>query len=125
MRYDIKLKSRLPLMQYFVLAAAVMATTLAGAARAEDREVYLVRYAEFMPNEEVSGANLLEQYGDASRREDGNLRVEVLHEVARPDRFAILEVWKDQAALEGHDKSASSSSFRERLNAIWSAPYDV
>jgi hypothetical protein len=80
----------LRLMQYFVLAAAVMATTLAGATRAEDREVYLVRYAEFMPNEEVSGANLLEQYGDASRREDGNLRVEVLHEAARPGPLRYL-----------------------------------
>jgi quinol monooxygenase YgiN len=125
MRYDTKLSRCLCLMLHLVFATAVIATTLAGAARAQDSEVYLATYAEFMPNEEVSGARVLEQYRDASRREDGNLRLEVLQEVARPDRFAILEVWKDKAALEGHDKAASSSRFRERFSAIRSAPYDV
>jgi len=113
------------LVLHVVLATAVMATSLAESACAQDSAVYLATYADFMPNEEVSGAAVLERYRDASRREDGNLRLEVLHEIARPGHFAILEVWKDKAALEGHDKAASSSRFRERFNAIRSAPYDV
>jgi quinol monooxygenase YgiN len=102
----------------------MLATTLTQPAHAQDSPVYLVTYIDFMPNEELSGASLLERYRGASRKEDGNLRLDVLHEIARPDHFAILEVWKDNAALEGHDKAASSLHFRERFNAIRSAPYD-
>jgi quinol monooxygenase YgiN len=108
-----------------VLVAAVMATTLAASAYAQDSAVYLATYVEVMPSEEVSGAALLAQYRDAGRRQDGNLRFEVLHEIARPDRFAMLEVWKDKAALESHDKAASSQSFREKLKSIRSAPDDM
>jgi quinol monooxygenase YgiN len=108
-----------------LVAAAMMATTLAEAVYAQDSAVYLATYVDVMPNKEVSGAALLERYRDASRKEDGNLRFEVLQEIGRPDRFAMLEVWKDRAALESHDKAAGSLRFRERLNAIRSAPYDV
>jgi quinol monooxygenase YgiN len=107
------------------LAAAIFATTLAESAYAQDGAVYAVTYLDFMPSEKLPGAALLKRYRDASRREAGNLRFEVLHEIARPDHFAILEVWKDKAALEHHGKTASSSRFGERFTAIRSAPCDV
>jgi quinol monooxygenase YgiN len=122
---DARFGPRLRLMLYVVVATAIMATTLAESAYAQDSAVYLAIYVDVMPNEKVSGAALLERYRDASRREDGNLRSEVLHEIGRPDRFAMLEVWKDKAALENHDKAASGLRFREGLNAVRSAPYDV
>ena len=123
--FDAKFGPGLRLMLYVVVATAIMATTLAEPAYAQDSAVYLAIYVDVMPNEKVSGAALLERYRDASRKEDGNLRFEVLHEIGRPARFAMLEVWKDKAALETHDRAASSLRFRERLNAIRSAPYDV
>lgn len=97
---------------------------LAAPARAEGGAIYLATYVDVLPNAVVSGAALLAQYRDASRNEDGNLRFDVLHEIARPDRFAILEVWKDKTALDGHDKAASTLDFRKQLEAIASAPYD-
>jgi quinol monooxygenase YgiN len=116
---------RLRLILQVALAVAVMATTLAESANAQDSAVYLATYVEVIPNEEVSGAALLKRYRDASRKQDGNLRFEVLQEIARADRFAMLEVWKDKAARENHDKAAGSLSFRERFNAVRSAPCDV
>src|SRR5260370_32421941 len=88
---------RLRRMLQVVLVAAVMAATLAAPAYAQDSAVYLATYVEVMPSEEVSGAALLARYRDAGRRQDGNLRFDVLHEIARPDRFPVLEAWKDQA----------------------------
>jgi quinol monooxygenase YgiN len=107
-----------------VLAIAILMATLAEPAHAQDGAVYLAIYIEVMPNAVDSGATLLERYRDASRKEDGNLRLDVLHEIARPNRFAILEVWKDKAALEGHGKAASTLSLRDRLTALQSAPPD-
>jgi quinol monooxygenase YgiN len=77
-----------------------------------------------MRNAVIPGAALLAQYRDASRKEGGNLRIDVLHDIARPDRFAILEVWKDKAALDEHENAASTSHFHDSLKAIENAPYD-
>jgi quinol monooxygenase YgiN len=52
------------------------------------------------------------------------LQFEVLHEIARPSRFAILEAWSDEAALEGHERAASTLHFHDQLGAIQSAPND-
>jgi hypothetical protein len=75
---------------------AILAATLADPAHAQGSPVYLVTYVSVMPNAVVSGATLLERYRDASRKEAGNQRLDVLHEITRPNRFAILEVWKDE-----------------------------
>jgi quinol monooxygenase YgiN len=112
-----------PILQ-LVLAMVILPATLWGPVYAQDNAVYLVAYIEVMPNVVDSGAALLERYSDASRKEIGNLSFDVLHEMARPERFAILEVWKDKVALGGHDKAASTLHFRDRLNEIQGAPYD-
>ena len=74
-----------------VLAVALLVATLADPARAQGSPVYLVTYVSVMPNEVASGATLLERYRDASRKEAGNQRLDVLQETTRPNRFAILE----------------------------------
>jgi quinol monooxygenase YgiN len=98
-----------------VLAMAILAPMLAGPVRAQGNAVYLATYIDVLPNAVVSGVALLKRYRDASRKERGNLRFDVLHEIARPDRFAILEVWQDKAALDGHDKAVSTLRFRDEL----------
>jgi quinol monooxygenase YgiN len=93
-----------------VLAASILAATLVDPAHAQGSPVYLVTYVSVMPNEVASGATLLERYRDASRKEAGNQRLGVLRETTRPNRFAILEVWKDDAGFMAHDKAASTSA---------------
>src|SRR5262249_58534582 len=39
-------------------------------------------------------------------------------------QFAILEIWKDQAAFEAHGKSANTADTREKIAAIRNAPTD-
>jgi quinol monooxygenase YgiN len=106
------------------LAITILAPMLAGPARAQDNVVYLATYVDVLPNAVLSGEALLERYRDASRKQVGNLRFDVLHEIARQDRFAILEVWQDKAALDGHGTAASTLRFRDELKEILSAPYD-
>jgi quinol monooxygenase YgiN len=86
--------------------------------------IYLATYVDVMPNSVDAGAKLLAQYRDASRKQDGNIRFDVLQEMTRPNRFAIVEVWTDKAALDAHVAAASTSQFRGELKAIQNAPYD-
>jgi quinol monooxygenase YgiN len=108
-----------------VLALTIMAATpLAGRAHAQGGPLYLVTYISVMPNAAGSGAMMLERYRAASRKESGNQRLDVLHEAARPNRFVILEVWKDEAGFMSHDKAASTLHFRDELEKIQIAPPD-
>jgi quinol monooxygenase YgiN len=107
-----------------VLVMTILAATLAGAAHSQGSPVYLVTYVSVMPNAVVSGATLLKRYRDASRKEAGNQRLDVLHETTRPNRFVILEVWTDEAGFMNHDKAASTSRFRDELKKIQIAPLD-
>jgi quinol monooxygenase YgiN len=108
-----------PIVIMFIVAAASAPT-----ARAQDNAVYLATYVEVMPNAVASGVALLKQYRDASATEAGNLRAKALAEIARPNRFVIVEAWRDKAALEAHEQSAATSTFRDKLKPIADAPYD-
>jgi quinol monooxygenase YgiN len=103
----------------FIVAAAAMPP-----AHAQGNAVYLATYVEVMPNAVASGVALLKQYRDASSKEDGNLRAKALAEIERPNRFVVVEAWRDKAALEAHGQSAATSNFRDKLKPIADAPYD-
>jgi len=103
---------------------AVLAAAATAPAQAQDGAVYVVTYVDVMPSSVAPGAALLKQYSDASRKEDGSVRVAVLQEIGRPNRFAVVEVWKDKAARDAHVGAASTTQFRDKLKPIANAPYD-
>ena len=86
--------------------------------------IYAVTYVEVMPTSRADGIALLKRYREATRKEDGNLRCEVVSRIGQPHQLAILEVWKDHKAFEAHGKSAHVSGLREKIQAIRNAPID-
>ncbi len=107
-----------------LLCVVFIAAMPLAAAHGHDDAVYLATYVEVMPNALDPAADLLAHYRTASRKQSGNLRFDVLREIARPNRFAILETWQDKAALEAHQAAAPAAQFRDGLKAIAAAPYD-
>ena len=53
------------------------------------------------------------------------MRLDVLAEIGRPNRFVIIETWRDKAALATHALSAGTLRFRDQLVPIQDAPPDV
>jgi quinol monooxygenase YgiN len=107
-----------------ILAVIILVSTPAESADVQGGAAPLAIYVDIMPNAVDSGAALLERYRDASRKQAGNLRFDLLQEIARPTRFALLEVWAEDVALDGHDKAVSTLHFHDQLKAIQSAPCD-
>ncbi len=108
-----------------LLFAMALLPALGAAARAEGAApVHVATYIEIVAASVKDGAALLTQYRDASRKENGNMRAEVAREIGRPNRFVVLEVWKDQTAFEAHGKSAGTNAFRDKLKTIHGAPHD-
>jgi quinol monooxygenase YgiN len=107
------------------LAVALVTLTLDRPTRAQGDAIYVATYVEVMPNAVAPASALLRRYRDASRAEAGNLRFDVLAEIARPNRFVIVEAWRDKAALAVHTQSAGAAQLREQLAAMQDAPPDV
>jgi quinol monooxygenase YgiN len=107
-----------------ILAAAGVLITAIGLANAQSSPVYVITYVDVMPNVINSGAALLQHYRDGSRKEEGNIRTIVLQELARPNRFAIVEIWKDEASSEAHAKASTNAELLDKLKSIGDAPLD-
>ena len=109
-----------------LLGMALLPAAFVQTARAEGAAapLFVATYFEVGASSAKDGAALLTQYRDAARKEAGNMRADVASEIGRPNRFVVLEVWKDQAAFEAHGKSASTSAFRDKLKTIHGAPHD-
>ena len=112
---------------YFLCSIAITALGFAQAARAEevsDAAVYVVAYIEVMPPSTEEVITLLRQYREASRKEAGNARLEVLQQHGRPDHFVLVEVWRDQPAFEAHGKATHTTQWRDKLQPLRVSPYD-
>jgi quinol monooxygenase YgiN len=106
------------------LGLCIAAAALVPSAHAQSSAVYVVTYVEVMPDAVAPGVALLKQYRDASVKEDGNLRTAALQEVDRPNRFVIVEAWRDKAAFDAHGQSRSTATFHDKLTPIADAPSD-
>ena len=67
---------------------------------------------------------MLGQLAEASRREPGNLRFDVLVHATRANHFTVVESWTDQAALDAHAAAAHTRRYRETLQPISGSPLD-
>jgi quinol monooxygenase YgiN len=112
---------------YFLCSIALPVLGFAQAARvgeASDAVVYVVSYVEVMPSSQAEAIALLRQYREASRKDEGNMRLEVLQQHGRPDHFALVEMWKDQQAFEAHGMAAHTTQWRAKLQPLRVSPYD-
>jgi quinol monooxygenase YgiN len=110
-----------------MLAIAALPLAAAPAAHAEDAAnptLYVVSYIDAAPAAKGQVATLLRQLADASRKELGVMRFEVLQRVAPSNQFVILEVWKDKAALDAHATAAPVKQFSDKLTPLLVAPRD-
>src|SRR5258708_9387412 len=86
--------------------------------------LYVVAYVEVRPPAKAEAATLLKSHRDTTRRDEGNLRSEVVQHATRPGQFVLLTAWKDQKAYEAHAAVASTREFRDKLQGLRNGPAD-
>jgi quinol monooxygenase YgiN len=112
---------------HVMLAMAPLLLAAAPAAHAQaasDPTVYVVRYIEVTPTGKNQGVGLLKQLADASRKDAGTLRFDVLQRTAPANHFVIYEVWKDKEALDAHLAAPHTKQFLEAVQPLLLAPID-
>lgn len=55
--------------------------------------------------------NVLHTIVDATRKEEGNISYDLHQDTKNPLRYTILEVWKDQQAIDLHNASDHFQTF--------------
>lgn len=85
--------------------------------------VYVVTYFDLDPSAVRKADGLLRQFAAATRKEDGNAEWTLLREIGRPGRFAIVEAWRDKAALDAH--GAAMKALGDKLQPILASPFDA
>ena len=109
----------------FLMGLAILSVGVTHPARADDAATaYIVTYIEVMPAAKDHARGLARKLGAASRKDDGNLRFEVLQRIGQANHFAILEAWKDKDAQAAHAAAAHTKEFREKLTPMLRSPYD-
>jgi quinol monooxygenase YgiN len=109
---------------WLLLGLAAAAVSVTDLAQADDAILYTVTYVEVMPPSTGQAATLLRQYREASRKDEGNARCEVLQRVDRPNQFVVVAAWKSAKAFEAHGAGAPARDVRGRLQPLQASPND-
>ncbi len=72
----------------------------------------------------TSITDLLRNLAEASRKEEGNLRFDVLQHTMRANHFTVIEEWKSAKAVDTHAAAAHTKEYRNSLGPIAGSPLD-
>ena len=85
-------------------------------------QVVVVSHVDVAPNPQV--AVMLKDLAEASRKEPGNVRFDVVQHTMRANHFTVVEVWRDQKALDLHVGSPHAKHYRDTLQPMTGSPLD-
>ena len=86
--------------------------------------VYVLTHVDVFPAGKHQTIELLKQLAEASRKESGNLRLDVLQQEGRLNHLPLVEAWRDAGAQRGHAMAEHTRAFRAKLVPLQGALYD-
>jgi quinol monooxygenase YgiN len=95
-----------------------------GGGAASRSAVYVIAHVDIGGGGMIDAIAALKQLADASRKERGSLRFEVLQHAMRANHFTVVEVWENQQALEQHAAAAHTRRYREDVQPATGSPLD-
>ena len=87
-----------------------------------NQTVYVITHVDVSPNPQV--AVLLQRMAEESRRDDGNIRFDVLLHTMRSNHFTVIEAWRNRQALDAHAVATHTKKYREELSPFLGSPLD-
>lgn len=94
------------------------------AAPAGGAAIYAVTHVDIVPTSKDVGLELTKALAEQSRKDAGNLRFDALQQNSRPNHVSLVEVWKDQKALEAHGIADHMKEYRTKFTPLSGSLYD-
>jgi quinol monooxygenase YgiN len=98
-----------------LLGLALLPFATMNTAQAQDGPVYAVSYIDAAPASRAAVVKALQQLAAASRKDDGNQRLEILQRLAPPNQFVMVSIWRDKKSYDAHAAAAHTKDFREKM----------
>lgn len=97
-------------------------SVLSSADETDDSAVVVITHVDVSPDPAV--APLLKALAEASRREVGNVRFDVLLHTMRANHMEVIEVWQNRKALDAHAAAEHTRKYRDDLQRFLGSPLD-
>jgi quinol monooxygenase YgiN len=97
-------------------------TVVPSSTATNNQTVYVITHVDVSPNPQV--AVLLQRMAEESRRDDGNIRFDVLLHTMRSNHFTVIEAWRNRQALDAHAVTVHTKKYREELSPFLGSPLD-
>ena len=85
---------------------------------------YVLTHVDVFPTFKDQAAALVKAQAEAARKDDGNLRYDVLQWDGHPNHFTLVEVWRDREAFDASVVAPHNKEFRQKLTPLEGALYD-
>ena len=86
--------------------------------------LYVITHVDVFPTGKDQAAALVKAQADAARKDDGNLRYDVLQWDGHPNHFTLVEAWRDRKAFDASAAAPHTKEFRQKLTPLEGALYD-
>jgi quinol monooxygenase YgiN len=90
--------------------------------RLQASQVVVIAHVDVAPNPQV--AVMLKDLAETSRKEAGSVRMDVVQHTMRANHFTLVEVWRDQKALDAHVAAPHTRQYRDTLQPMTGSPLD-
>jgi len=101
---------------YRTLSAGTVPATANGA-------IVFVTHVDFA-GPQFDAPALLRKMADDSRKDEGNVRFDVLQHAMRLNHFTIVEIWQSEKAHDAHAASTHKRQFRDTIAPALGSPLD-
>ncbi len=86
--------------------------------------VYVLTHVDVFPIHKDQAIELVKAQADGARKDDGNLRYDVVQWDGHPNHFTLVEVWRDRKAFDASVAAPHNKEFRDKLTPLEGALYD-
>jgi len=87
------------------------------------RNTFVITHVD-IGSQGTNAADLLRNLAETSRKEDGNLRFDVLQHAMRANHFTVIEGWQTAKTVEKHANATHTKQYRNLLAPIAGGPLD-
>jgi quinol monooxygenase YgiN len=99
--------------------------TAARGSAGDAQAVYVISHVDVGPNLQTQPPGpLLTKLAEASRKEPGNLRFDVLQHTMRGNHYTVVEGWRNQQAFDAHVAATHTRQYRDTLQPMTGSPLD-
>lgn len=85
--------------------------------------VYVVSHVD-IGGQGTDAPTILRTLAEASRKEPGAVRFDVLQHAVRANHFTVVEVWRTMQARDAHAAAAHTKAYRDQLQPLTGSPID-